>query len=216
MNKQQKKVSIDFNIKAAHISLEKAVDLVVIWKRGEKTIDTRVKTYIPGDTSVVFNEKFQMKTVLDYDSFRKQFVKKKSDLQLWKSDMSSQLGTADFDLSKYANEERGQEDKLPLKNCLADPKAYIEIYIKAKVEGGLNQPNTPTSAGMRGLNSSMMLRMPTIEERESEGDVKEELERKEKDLQKRIAKLENDLNFLINSKETQQAIYDEMSKKLVK
>lgn len=43
------------------------------------------------------------------------------------------LGDADFDLSKYANSEVPSEDKLPLKNCSIDPKAYIEIFIKAKV-----------------------------------------------------------------------------------
>ena len=47
--------------------------------------------------------------------------------------MSTIIGEADFDLAKYANEERAQDDKLPLKNCTIDPKAFIEIYIKAKV-----------------------------------------------------------------------------------
>jgi N-terminal C2 in EEIG1 and EHBP1 proteins len=47
--------------------------------------------------------------------------------------MSKLLGEADFDLAKYANDERAQDDKLPLKNCSLDPNAYIEIYIKAKV-----------------------------------------------------------------------------------
>ena len=42
------------------------------------------------------------------------------------------LGEADFDLSKYANEERAMEDRLPIKNS-TDPNAFIEIYIKAKV-----------------------------------------------------------------------------------
>jgi hypothetical protein len=51
------------------------------------------------------------------------------------------LGSADFDLSKYANDEKPQEDKLPLKNCAIDANAYIEIFIKAKV---LDQvPATP-------------------------------------------------------------------------
>lgn len=56
-----------------------------------------------------------------------------SDLQVWKKDMSTMLGSADFDLSKYANDERAQDDRLPLKNCSLDQSAYIEIYIKAKV-----------------------------------------------------------------------------------
>jgi hypothetical protein len=47
--------------------------------------------------------------------------------------MKEMLGEADFDLAKYANDERATEDKLPLKNCAMDPKAFIEIYIKAKV-----------------------------------------------------------------------------------
>lgn len=47
--------------------------------------------------------------------------------------MQTLVGEADFDLSKYANSERPYEDKLPLKNCSIDPKAFIEIFIKAKV-----------------------------------------------------------------------------------
>ena len=50
------------------------------------------------------------------------------------------LGSADFDLSKYANDERAQDDKLPLKNCSVDASAYIEIYIKAKVLDTANVP----------------------------------------------------------------------------
>jgi hypothetical protein len=30
------------------------------------------------------------------------------------------LGVADFDISKYANSEQAQEDKLPLRNCALD------------------------------------------------------------------------------------------------
>lgn len=52
---------------------------------------------------------------------------------MWKKDLSMMLGEADFDLSKYANDERAQDDRLPLKNCQLDSNAYIEIYIKAKV-----------------------------------------------------------------------------------
>ena len=48
-------------------------------------------------------------------------------------DLTKKLGEAEFDLSKYANEERAWEDKLPLKYCDLDSQAYIEIFIKAKV-----------------------------------------------------------------------------------
>ena len=47
------------------------------------------------------------------------------------------LGTADFDLAKYANMQENvtHTDMLPLRDCLADPDAYIEITIKTKIEG---------------------------------------------------------------------------------
>lgn len=109
--------------------------------------------------------------------------------------MSSMLGEADFDLSKYANDDRAQEDRLPLKNCSIDSTAYIEIYIKAKVLDNL--PQTPSK------NSSMMnqsaTRMDTIEERESEFDMKEEYERKEKEYRRNIERLEDTLEDLKKS-----------------
>ena len=81
---------------------------------------------------------------------------------------------------------------MPLKNCSVDPGAYIEIYIKAKV---LDQvPNNPST--MRGIGNSSFMQMPVIEERESECDVKEVLERKEKDYLKNIERLEYTLEDL--------------------
>jgi len=98
--------------------------------------------------------------------------------------MSAMLGVADFDLAKYANDEKLQEDKLPLKNCTIDPNGYIEIHIKSKVDGGL-APNPMAGTPSARLNSSF-LRMPTIHETENECDTKDEIERKEKEYQKKL------------------------------
>ena len=87
MTSKQKKVNIDLNIRLAHVEKVPApVDVIVLWKRGAKTIDTKVKQLSPSVSEAVFSEKFQMKTQLDFDMIRKQFARKKSDLQLWKSD----------------------------------------------------------------------------------------------------------------------------------
>lgn len=51
------------------------------------------------------------------------------------------------------------------------------------------------------LNQSMIMRMPTIEERESEHDNKEELERKEKEYKKKIARLEQEMSDLRGKRE---------------
>jgi hypothetical protein len=115
------------------------MNVVVLWKRGKNTIDTKVKQVGPGQQVALFNEKFQMKTQLEYDTLKRQYVRKKSDLQLWNQDKNSMLGVAEFDLSKYVSQdpataEKTQEDRLPLKNCLVDGNAYIDIIIKAKVD----------------------------------------------------------------------------------
>ena len=106
--------------------------------------------------------------------------------------MSSMLGTADFDLSKYANEEKAMDDKLPLKNCSIDSSAFIEIYIKAKVDGGASVPN-PNTPLRGGLNTSALGRMQTIVEQESEYDLRDELAKKEKEFSKKVNSIDREL-----------------------
>ena len=91
------------------------IDVVILWKRGTKKIDTAVKPVSPQENTAVFNEKFQMKTQLEWDGLRHQFRPKRSTLSLHHvrqnekimetaSDGTSVvLGHADLDLAKYAN-----------------------------------------------------------------------------------------------------------------
>lgn len=242
----QRKVSIDLNIKSATVQVPDAMEILIVWKRGKflklfikefdflgtKKIDTRSKLLDPssGNSQAVFNEKFQMKTVLDYDAVHRMFLKKKSDLQVWKKDMSQMLGTTEFDLGKYANDcENGgvsgfQEDRLTLKNCMVDQsgRAHIQIHIRAHMNepippvpqnqiqsssNNVNQSGTGTGVVIQHLNSHSRISklksgtyqqtvMPVIEERESESDVKEELEKKEKDYQRNIELLEETVDDL--------------------
>jgi len=115
MSKLQKKVSIDLNIKSVCIqNLKETFSVQILWKRGKltysltaigaKSIDTKVKTIGPENPEAVFNEKFQMKTAIDWDSLRNKFGKKKSILAVFTKDKSKLLGEADFDLGKYAND----------------------------------------------------------------------------------------------------------------
>ena len=71
---------------------------------GTKSIDTKVQRVGPGQPTAIFNEKFQMKTAIDWDSLRGKFGKKKSILAVFTKDRSKLLGEADFDLGKYAND----------------------------------------------------------------------------------------------------------------
>ena len=106
-----------------------------------------------------------MKTVLEFDNYRGKFHKKKSILSLFDRGTMEPLGETDFDLAKYANDEKPHEDKLVLRGG-PDPESWIEIFIRAKVLDKVAQ--TP--------NMSVMI-MPIIEEKDSEQDFYEELQK---------------------------------------
>lgn len=58
MSKAQRKVSIDLNIKSANIKVTEPKEVQILWKRGSKSIDTKLQLITPEDGVAVFNEKF--------------------------------------------------------------------------------------------------------------------------------------------------------------
>ena len=137
-------MSIDLNIRALQINnLSQNIDVLILWKQRTKAIDTKVQRLGPERPMAIFDEKFQMKTAIDWDNMRGKFAKKQSVLAVFTKDRSRLLGEADFDLGKYANETVSQQDRLKLRNCESDPNAFIEIYIKAKTL----ESDTPTRRG---------------------------------------------------------------------
>ena len=124
-----------------------------------------------------------MKTAIDWDTLRGKFGKKKSLLQVFTKDRSKLLGESDFDLGKYANDPQATKDQLALRNCTADSKAFIEIYIKAKtVESGdspAGRNNAPLNPQQKYQNQNFGL--AAIEEKNSEFDAREELETQERE-----------------------------------
>ena len=57
MNKtNQKKIAIDLNIRLATIQVQEPMDIVILWKRGAKKIDTKIKSISPDNSTAVFNE----------------------------------------------------------------------------------------------------------------------------------------------------------------
>ena len=139
-----------------------------------------------------------MKTAIDWDSLRGKYGKKKSILAVFTKDRSKLLGEADFDLGKYANDPSSTKDQLALRNCEADPNAYIEIYIKAKTVDSGDQPAGRSSAPLDPAQkyTSGSFALAAIEEKNSEFDAKEELEKEEREYQKGIQQLEETLTDL--------------------
>lgn len=64
-----------------------------------------------------------------------------------------------------------------------------------------------------GLNTSALLRMPTIEEKDSECDVKEEVEKKEKAYLKKIDQLETEIERLKQDKQKRDSQLEKMNTK---
>lgn len=78
-----------------------------------------------------------MTSLVDFDSKLKIFVNKKpkeSVLEIWKKDLSEMIGTAEFDMARYANYDIAELDTLPVKDCKFDQNAFIEIKVQAKLE----------------------------------------------------------------------------------
>ena len=119
----------------------------------------------------IFDEKFQMKTAIDWDNIRGKFAKKQSILAVFTKDRSRLLGEADFDLGKYANDSTAQMDRLTLRNCEPDSKAFIEIYIKAKTlesDSGTQRQNSLAQSTRSHYANSLSL--AAIAETNSEFD----------------------------------------------
>ena len=124
-------------------------------------IDTQTKAVSKDNLEAILNEKFQMKTQLEWDSLRSKFRGKKSILSVHevrpgenimesvRSGSAINLGYADFDLGFYANNPTKNVDQLPLKNC-SDSKAFIEVNIKTNAAEVVNVATSGTEvAGLR-------------------------------------------------------------------
>lgn len=80
-----KKYKIELNIKLLYVSDPKYFmqAFKVYWIRGKRKIDTKVAVVREDTQTAKFNDKFQMKTVLQYDEESQQFRDKPSILQVY-------------------------------------------------------------------------------------------------------------------------------------
>ena len=77
--KNECQVLIDIEIKDVKMKVPEKVDIIVLWKRSNKKIDTKVSQLCPSNSHAIFNESFQMKTQLEWIPHKKYFKKKRSD-----------------------------------------------------------------------------------------------------------------------------------------
>ena len=104
-NTQTIKISLELTIRKLH--LEKAednTDFSILWVRGEKKIDTRTRTYQYG--VVTFNERFMMKTNIEYNTSTDEYSSKPVSLSTAKltQNFDLVLTSSDNGKGRHAND----------------------------------------------------------------------------------------------------------------
>ena len=101
---QSQEVIIDIHVKKLKMTVDEQKLIRIIWKRGKKTAMTQAKTLKPESDTAIFDEKFQINTVLIIDEATDMPNKEKmSELTICldKSMGGTELFKAELDMTKY-------------------------------------------------------------------------------------------------------------------
>ncbi|CDW82947.1 UNKNOWN [Stylonychia lemnae] len=177
----KKGIEFEISIRAATINSPDQTNLQVLWIRGPKKIDTRVKQVKDG--KVAFNEKFQMKTAMEIGD-NGEVLPKPTTLQLIETDSKKFLGECILDLAKYCATPETSE-KLKLEQC-EDDKAYIEIRVRAKES---DDTATPSHRGSITQRRKTILQQDNTDIQSQRSNIRDD-----KEEQKLMNQLENLLN----------------------
>ena len=123
--------------------------------------DSKVATVTPENPVADFNERYIIKTQLEFDPVAKLFKGKKSSLSLQSKDMATIFGEVEFDIAKYVNAKKPCYDEvLPLEDCQQDPQASISIFLQASIlptQSGANSSKHKSNKYGGEQKSSMQL-----------------------------------------------------------
>lgn len=143
---QQMEIIIDIHIKHLKFKVDRKTPVRVIWSRGKKAAKTQVLTLNQGIETVVYDQKFQINTILEIDEKTKMPTQEKISkltVCLDKSLGGTELAWAEVDMSKYSYGQYNMM-KLQLDQSTAnteypvDPsETYLEIGLKGTRADGL-------------------------------------------------------------------------------
>ena len=167
-NTIQQELRIDIHVKHLKLKMDAPTPIRIIWSRGKKQAKTQVKMLSPGVDSAVFDEKFQINTVLDIDKDTLEPKKGKISKMTVCLDKSIQGGMKiaeqEFDMAEFTYKEyktmrlyliqsEGNED-YPVN----PEESYIDIGLRGTNEDGLVQKRMSAIKNELGksLKSSMM------------------------------------------------------------
>lgn len=148
MSTIQKEIVIDIHLKHLKMKVSEKTPLRVVWSRGKKQAKSQVKFLNESLDVAVFDEKFQINTVLDVKEDTLQPMKEKISkmtVQLDKSKGGTSLAQVEFDMTDF---EFGQYKyrTLMLTKCadnniidFDEEQTYLEIGLKGTKQEGLVQ-----------------------------------------------------------------------------
>jgi hypothetical protein len=144
----QQEIVIDIHLKHLKLKVKEKTPLRVVWSRGKKQAKSQVKFLNEGLDIAVFDEKFQINTVLDLDQENGNPVgakMSKMTVQLDKSRGGTHIGEVEFDMTDFTYGEykyRTLKVKKSEANDILDfnPEVTVlEIGLKATRQDGLVQ-----------------------------------------------------------------------------
>jgi len=129
------------------MDLEDGTDVMVLWIRGGKKIDTKIKKVT--DKVAIFKERFSMKTNLEFDPETRITKPKPTSFQIFKGKQEEFLGECSIDL---ASQQRGKaiKEKLLLSKCESSTPSYLEIQFKLKDLEGAGENFSEYTPSQRG------------------------------------------------------------------
>jgi len=144
----QQEIVIDIHLKTLRMNVDKETRLRVVWSRGKKQAKSQVKKLEPNMQIAVFDEKFQINTVLELDEETQLPSKPKLSymtVQLDRDNNSMPIGEIEFDMTDFKyGEYKFRTFKLVRsaanKDVDFDPEeTYLEIGLKGTKQDGLVQ-----------------------------------------------------------------------------
>eukprot|EP00347_Sterkiella_histriomuscorum_P006359 403353063 len=192
----QRNMTIDLHIKQLSIKVSEQMPVYVQWQRGNKKAKTKSKQFDPSVTQAIFDDKFQISTMMDVDENGQPTKAKMSKLTVTGDKGKGVLGEAELNLSEY-QEQEFRYMKLQLKGC-SDPDAFIEVGLKATpAREKKTAQETPRSSSFKDTEASKEQMIQVLDDLDKEKKLqkkqKQEYEEKIRGLNEKINNLQTTL-----------------------
>lgn len=221
-NINQQEIVIDIHLKNLKLVVQDKTPLRVVWSRGKKQAKSQVKFLNEGLSVAVFDEKFQINTVLDINEDTGKPAKPKMSkmtVQLDKSKGGTPIGEVEFDMTDFTYGEYNYR-KLELISHpdnngvieFAAGEAYLEIGLKGTKQDGLVQKRMSEIKQQMDSSIKDILKSSMTTKPKTEGDQIINQTVQSEELFKNIVQIEVD-KLKRDAKEKMKEYEDKLQKK---